>query len=209
MRMDRTKGHARSHPQAAPISPWLCAVARATRVHRAELSQRGRARRATNHAGSARANTTSGPAPLLSPPGNRRSLLSGAKRRQWKSQNTPPTETDATCASPASVMHRDSQPRLKSASERPRTDHLDQQRSEVQCAMRGSRTPKYAPPCRTPPSRTDGPTDRKAEYAGIRCELAERSPPLPPSEGRRHVYGRPYLYGLMRPYMMSCIAESL
>ena len=129
VRMDRTKGHARSHPQAAPISPWLCAVARATRVHRAELSQRGRARRATNHAGSARANTTSGPAPLLSPPGNRRSLLSGAKRRQWKSQNTPPTETDATCASPASVMHRDSQPRLKSASERPRTDHLDQQRA--------------------------------------------------------------------------------
>lgn len=118
VRMDRTKGHARSHPQAAPISPWLCAVARATRVHRAELSQRGRARRATNHAGSARANTTSGPAPLLSPPGNRRSLLSGAKRRQWKSQNTPPTGTDATCASSASVLHRDSQPRLKSASER-------------------------------------------------------------------------------------------
>ena len=129
VRMDRTKGHARSHPQAAPISPWLCAVARATRVHRAELSQRGRARRTTNHAGSARANTTSGPAPLLSPPGNRRSLLSGAKRRQWKSQNTPPTGTDATCASPASVLHRDSQPRLKSASEHPRTDHLDQQRA--------------------------------------------------------------------------------
>ena len=118
VRMDRTKGHARTHPQIAPNSPWLCAVARATRVHRAELSQRGRARRATNHAGSARANTTSGPAPLLSPPGNRRSLLSGAKRRQWKSQNTPPTGTDATCASPASVLHRDSQPRLKSASER-------------------------------------------------------------------------------------------
>ena len=77
-----------------------------------ELNTRGRARRATNHAGSARANTTSGPAPLLSPPGNRRSLLSGAKRRQWKSQNTPPTGTDATCASPASVLHRDSQPRL-------------------------------------------------------------------------------------------------
>ena len=112
------KSHARTHPQTAPNSPWLCAVARATRVHRAELNKRGRARRATNHAGSARANTTSGPAPLLSPPGNRRSLLSGAKRRQWKSQNTPPTETDATCASPASVLHRDSQPRLKSASER-------------------------------------------------------------------------------------------
>ena len=80
MRMDRTKGHARTHQQTAPNSPWLCcAVARATRVHRAELNKRGRARRATNHAGSARADTTSGPAPLLSPPGNRRSLFSGAK----------------------------------------------------------------------------------------------------------------------------------
>ena len=123
------KSHARTHPQTAPNSPWLCAVARATRVHRAELNTRGRARQTTNHAGSARANTTSGPAPLLSPPSNRRSLLSGAKRRQWKSQNTPTTETDATCASPASVLHRDSQPRLKSASEHPRTDHLDQQRA--------------------------------------------------------------------------------
>ena len=118
MRMGRIKRPRAFKPAGGPDSPWLCAVARATRVHRAELSQRGRARRTTNHAGSARANTTSGPAPLLSPPGNRRSLLSGAKRRQWKSQNTPPTETDATCASPASVLHRDSQPRLKSASER-------------------------------------------------------------------------------------------
>ena len=146
MCMDRIKGHARSHPQAAPISPCLCAVARATRVHRAELSQRGRARRATNRAGSARANTTSGPAPLLSPPGNRRSLLSGAKRRQWKSQNTPPAETDATCASPASVLHRDSPPRLKSTSEHPRTDHLDQQRSEVGFSQRSVVTVGEAPP---------------------------------------------------------------
>ena len=178
MRMDRTKGHARSHPQAAPISPWLCAVARATRVHRAELSQRGRARRATNHAGSARANTTSGPVPLLSPPGNRRSLLSGAKRRQWKSQNTPPTETDATCASPASVMHRDSQPRLKSASERPRTDHLDQQQSEVQCAAQGRQNM-----CLPAGLRHRGPTDRPIgkrntlEYAANWPKGARRCPP--------------------------------
>ena len=129
VRMGRIKRPRAFKPAGGPDSPWLCAVARATRVHRAELSQRGRARRTINHAGSARANTTSGPVPLLSPPGNRRSLLSGAKRRQWKSQNTPTTETDATCASPASVLHRDSQPRLKSASEHPRTDHLDQQRA--------------------------------------------------------------------------------
>jgi hypothetical protein len=129
VRMGRMKRPRAFKPAGGPDSPWLCAVARATRVHRAELSQRGRARRTINHAGSARANTTSGPVPLLSPPGNRRSLLSGAKRRQWKSQNTPTTETDATCASPASVLHRDSQPRLKSASEHPRTDHLDQQRA--------------------------------------------------------------------------------
>ena len=146
MRMGRIKKPRAFKPAGGPDSPWLCAVARATRVHRAELSQRGRARRTINHAGSARANTTSGPVPLLSPPGNRRSLLSGAKRRQWKSQNTPTTETDATCASPASVLHRDSQPRLKSASEHSRTQlHAAVDSLPEFWYVRVNRTPEMTP----------------------------------------------------------------
>ena len=92
----RGAGPARAHdmhnkpreltPGWSPDSPWPSAVARATQVHRAECSQPGRAFATIIHAGSARALATRGPAPSMSPPGNRRSLLSGADRRQQKSQ---------------------------------------------------------------------------------------------------------------------------